>query len=172
MVHWPWSSRETPLLCPACGDENGPSRRFCRACGAALAPVCRACATLNEPGDRFCGSCGASLTSGPSPAPAAPPAPIASQTPAPEPLGSPATPAGDPEEWRPVTVLFADIVGFTAMSERLDAETVREITTECFRRLVPEVTRYEGTIDKFMGDAVMALFGAPTTHEDDPARAL
>jgi class 3 adenylate cyclase/tetratricopeptide (TPR) repeat protein len=99
-------------------------------------------------------------------------APITGHVPAPEPLSSPAARAGDPEEWRPVTVLFADIVGFTSLSERLDAETVREITTECFRQLVPEVTRYEGTIDKFMGDAVMALFGAPTTHEDDPARAL
>jgi class 3 adenylate cyclase len=71
-----------------------------------------------------------------------------------------------------VTVLFADIVGFTALSERLDAETVRDVTTECFRRLVAEIGRYEGTIDKFMGDAVMALFGAPIAHEDDPARSL
>jgi class 3 adenylate cyclase/tetratricopeptide (TPR) repeat protein len=69
-------------------------------------------------------------------------------------------------------VLFADLVGFTGLAERLDAEEVREITTECLRRLVAEVARYEGTVDKFIGDAVMALFGAPVAHEDDPARAL
>ena len=69
-------------------------------------------------------------------------------------------------------MLFADLVDFTGLSERLDAEEVREITTECLRRLVAEVDRYEGTVDKFIGDAVMALFGAPVAHEDDPSRAL
>ena len=122
------------MLCPACEAENGSARKFCRACGAAMAPVCRACGLANEPGDRFCGDCGASLTSAPPPATPAQPAPISDHLPTPEPLGSPARLADDPEEWRPVTVLFADIVGFTTLSERLDAESVREITTECFRR--------------------------------------
>src|SRR5437764_1425826 len=76
-------------------------------------------------------------------------------------------PAGDGER-RSVTVLFADLVGFTGLAEQLDPEEVRDVTTECFRRLVAEVARYEGTVDKFIGDAVMALFGAPVAHEDDP----
>jgi class 3 adenylate cyclase/tetratricopeptide (TPR) repeat protein len=83
-------------------------------------------------------------------------------------------PTGDfiaDEERRPVTILFADIVGFTSLSERLDAEDVRDLTTECFRRLVSEATIFGGMVDKFIGDAVMVLFGAPTAHEDDPLRA-
>jgi class 3 adenylate cyclase/tetratricopeptide (TPR) repeat protein len=75
------------------------------------------------------------------------------------------------EERRPVTILFADIAGFTSLSERLDAEDVRDLTTECFRRLVTEATALGGMVDKFIGDAVMVLFGAPTAHEDDPVRA-
>ncbi|MCC7103994.1 MAG: AAA family ATPase [Chloroflexi bacterium] len=76
------------------------------------------------------------------------------------------------EERRLVTMLFADLVGFTALSERLDAEEVREITTECLRSLVAEAARYDGTVDKLIGDCVMVLFGAPLAHEDDAARAL
>ncbi|MEM7345950.1 MAG: adenylate/guanylate cyclase domain-containing protein [Chloroflexota bacterium] len=75
-------------------------------------------------------------------------------------------------ERRVVTVLFADISGFTAMSENMDPEQLRSLMNDCFDRLVPIVEKYEGTVDKFIGDEIMALFGAPTAHEDDPARAL
>ncbi|MCC6175119.1 MAG: AAA family ATPase [Chloroflexi bacterium] len=75
------------------------------------------------------------------------------------------------EERRIVTVLFADIVGYTTLAERLDPEDVREILARVFGRLAESVALYGGTIDKFMGDAVLALFGAPTAHEDDPVRA-
>ena len=76
------------------------------------------------------------------------------------------------EERRTVTVLFfADLVGFTTLSERLDAEDVRDLTTECFRRLVTETAHFGGTVDKFIGDAIMVLFGAPVwAHDDYPAR--
>jgi class 3 adenylate cyclase/tetratricopeptide (TPR) repeat protein len=73
---------------------------------------------------------------------------------------------------RQVTVLFADLVGFTSLSERLDPEDVRDITTDCLRQISAEAVRFEGTVDKLIGDAVMILFGAPVAHEDDPARAL
>ncbi len=71
-----------------------------------------------------------------------------------------------------VTVMFADISGFTALAETMDPEAVRELTNACFDHLVPIVEKYEGTVDKFIGDEIMALFGAPVAHENDPERAL
>ncbi len=75
-------------------------------------------------------------------------------------------------ERRFVVVLFADLAGFTAMAETMDPERVHTLLNTCFDRLVPIVYRYGGTVDKFLGDAIMALFGAPVAHEDDPDRAL
>jgi predicted ATPase/class 3 adenylate cyclase len=75
-------------------------------------------------------------------------------------------------ERRLVTVMFADISGFTAMSETMDPETVRDLMNACFEHLVPVVERFGGTVDKFIGDEIMALFGAPIAHENDPERAL
>lgn len=71
-----------------------------------------------------------------------------------------------------VTIMFADVSGFTALSEKMDPESVREIMNNCFERLVPIVANYGGTVDKFIGDEIMALFGAPVAHENDPERAL
>src|SRR5437016_4445480 len=76
------------------------------------------------------------------------------------------------DERKIVTIVFADISGFTALSEKKDPEEVRELMNACFESLVPLVQKYEGTIDKFIGDEIMALFGAPIAHEDDPERAL
>lgn len=76
------------------------------------------------------------------------------------------------EERKVVTILFADVSGFTALLEKLDPEEVRNLINACFERLVPTVKKYEGTVDKFMGDEIMALFGAPIAHENDPERAL
>src|SRR5438552_10444137 len=76
------------------------------------------------------------------------------------------------EERKLVTIVFTDVSGFTALSEKLDPEKVRELINACFDWLVPVVQKYEGTIDKFIGDEIMALFGAPIAHEDDPERAL
>ena len=71
-----------------------------------------------------------------------------------------------------VTVMFADISGFTAISEKMDPETVRDLMNACFAKLVPIIAKYQGTVDKFIGDEIMALFGAPATHENDPERAV
>jgi class 3 adenylate cyclase len=76
------------------------------------------------------------------------------------------------DERKIVTVMFADISGFTQLSERLDPEEARGLVNACFERFVPLIQRYDGTIDKFLGDAIMALFGAPIAHENDPERAL
>ena len=89
--------------------------------------------------------------------------------PAPPPPPPPAAPEGDR---RPVTVLFADLAGFTALSEGLDAEDVRAIQSDLFREMSASIERYEGFVEKFVGDAVMAVFGAPRAHEDDPERSL
>ena len=78
----------------------------------------------------------------------------------------------DAEQRRTVTVLFADLSGYTAISERLDHETVKALVERCLTRLTTEVERYGGRVDKYIGDNVMAVFGAPLAHEDDPSRAV
>jgi class 3 adenylate cyclase len=75
-------------------------------------------------------------------------------------------------ERKQVTIMFADISGFTAMSEKMDPEQVRSLMNACFDHLVPAIKKYDGTVDKFIGDEIMALFGAPLAHENDPERAL
>src|SRR5215212_8653220 len=126
------------MKCPACGSDNSAARKFCRACGMTLPPTCQQCGSPNEMGDRFCGECGAPLAAESLETQPAPPTP---RPPAETPPGSDFIPD---EERRPVTILFADIVGFTSLSERLDAEDVRDLTTECFRRLVAEATIFGG----------------------------
>ncbi len=109
---------------------------------------------------RFCGGCAAPLTE---------PAPSALPT---APRGDGAVDALPDGDRRLVTILFADVSGFTTLSEKLDPEAVRDLITACFDRLVPCIQRYGGTIDKFIGDEVMALFGAPSPRERPRAGAL
>src|SRR5262245_28056310 len=104
------------MRCGSCSAENAASRRFCRACRPRLSQACPACEALNEPDDRFCGACGAPL-----------PVAHAAASVAEAPASSPDPALSALEERRLVTVLFADIVGYTALSERLDSETVRDI---------------------------------------------
>ncbi|HTG09859.1 MAG TPA: adenylate/guanylate cyclase domain-containing protein, partial [Candidatus Eisenbacteria bacterium] len=118
--------------------------------------TCSGCG-FEAPADfAFCPKCGARLAAAPAPPPPPPPSPTA---------------APDSDR-RPVTVLFADLVGFTALSEGLDAEDVRAIQADLFREMSASIERYEGFVEKFVGDAVMAVFGAPVAHEDDPERGL
>jgi class 3 adenylate cyclase/tetratricopeptide (TPR) repeat protein len=147
--------------CPSCGSPNETGRKFCGECGTRLAAVCASCGTANPPAARFCGECGGSLAgSG---------APIAAR-----PATAPATlPSAAPvAERRRVSVLFADLVGFTTLSEGRDPETVRELLSRYFELATETIGRYGGTVEKFIGDAVMALWGAPTAHEDDAERAV
>ena len=76
------------------------------------------------------------------------------------------------EERRVVTVLFADLVGFTSLSEGRDPEHIKHLIDRCFERLVADISTFGGSVDKIVGDAVIALFGAPTAHEDDSERAV
>src|SRR3954454_1836035 len=152
-------------------------------CGSALAATCPSCGTENPPGAKFCIECGTPLGSGASAAAApsrgpSPPAPptgqgaglFGAQLPG---AGAGWAPAASlPEERRKATVLFADLSGYTAVAERLDPEAVKSFVDRALRRLGQEVLRYGGSVDKYIGDNVMAVFGAPVAHEDDPERAV
>ena len=151
------------MTCPRCQASIPDGSRFCNQCGSPLAVVCEACQAANPLGSRFCAQCGFVLATSRLVHPLG-------TTPADRGLAR-APILGD-EQRRPVTVLFADIVGFTSLSERLDPEEVRDVTAACFGRLVEEIVRRGGTIDKFIGDAVMALFGTPLAHDDDAGRAV
>src|SRR6202142_1586089 len=150
-----------PVICASCGAENDVGRKFCLECGTPLAAACPACGSPNPPAARFCGECGARLAGTAATArPGTPPArPAASPTPA-------------VAERRVVSVLFADLVGFTTIAENRDAEEVRDLLSRYFDLARGIVERHGGTIEKFIGDAVMAVWGAPTSHEDDAERAV
>jgi class 3 adenylate cyclase/tetratricopeptide (TPR) repeat protein len=139
------------MICSSCGTENEQGRKFCGNCGTALSVVCGVCATPNAPGTKFCGECGSPLTIEPA-------AEVARDTPS--------------AERRLVSVLFADLVGFTTISESRDPEEVRELLTSYFDTCRRLIDRYGGTVEKFIGDAVMAVWGAPVAKEDDAERAV
>ena len=145
------------------------------ACGASLATACPSCGTENPPGAKFCIECGTALGAGGA-AGAAPRAETPSSTATPAPAArpdlAPAGAAAPPEERRKATVLFADLSGYTAVAERMDPETLKGLVDRALQRLGQEVERYGGRVDKYIGDNVMAVFGAPVAHEDDPERAV
>jgi class 3 adenylate cyclase/predicted ATPase len=150
-------------VCANCGTENPERARFCMSCGAGLSSACPSCGTENPPEAKFCIECGTALSGAPTPA--------ATPQPGPAPPDH-LRPAQLPEERRKATVLFADLSGYTAVAERMDPEAVKQMVDGALRRLGEEVTRFGGTVDKFIGDNVMAVFGAPVAHEDDPERAV
>ena len=164
------------MTCSECHFENPPTMRFCGQCGRPLAPRCPQCGAEAPAGFRFCGQCGASLGRASTAAPTAPVATVefprvASYTPkhlAEKILKARSALEG---ERRQVTVLFADLAGFTALAEKRDPEEVHEIIDRCFELITAEVHRFEGTVNQYTGDGVMALFGAPIAHEDAPRRA-
>ena len=144
------------VLCASCGRENREGRKFCVGCGQSLAVelTCPSCGAPYEPDESFCGECGTALAAAPAPAAAVGP-----------------TAETAVAERRLVSVLFADLVGFTTLSASRDPEEVRELLSRYFDTCRRLVGLYGGVVEKFIGDAVMALFGAPRAHEDDPLRA-
>jgi class 3 adenylate cyclase/tetratricopeptide (TPR) repeat protein len=149
-------SGEGYMLCPNCGNENRSARPFCSKCGTRLAGVCSNCGASNEADDQFCGDCGS---------------PLATQAPATVEEATRARGQAEAER-RLVSVLFADLVGFTALSEDRDAEEVRELLSKYFDLCRRLIARYGGIVEKFIGDAVMAVWGTPTAQEDDAERAV
>jgi class 3 adenylate cyclase/tetratricopeptide (TPR) repeat protein len=138
------------VTCSSCGEENEAGRKFCGECGAPLVRTCPNCNSQNAPTVRFCGECGASLAASIEPVPS------------PQPQA----------ERKLVSVLFADLVGFTTLSEGRDPEEVRELLSRYFDTARAVINRYGGTVEKFIGDAVMAVWGAPIAQEDDAERAV
>jgi class 3 adenylate cyclase/tetratricopeptide (TPR) repeat protein len=145
------------MICPSCRAENRAGRKFCAQCGTLLATACPACGAPNEPGERFCGECGAAL---------------GLRVAADGGAGAKQPVIPPPTERRLVSVLFADLVGFTNLSDSRDPEDVRDLLTRYFETSRQIVERYGGTVDKFIGDAVVAVWGTPTAHEDDAERAV
>ena len=147
------------MRCHQCGTTNEAKARFCIECGNRLAAACPACGSQVTANAKFCGECGAALAAG---------------------TGRPSEPAsamssdvdGPKAERRLVSVLFADLVGFTPFSEERDAEEVRETLTSYFDLSREVIERYGGTVEKFIGDAVMAVWGTPVAREDDAERAV
>ena len=127
-----------------------PGSRFCPACGTSLFRACHACGSEQPSSAAFCSECGVALQPG-------------------------ARRGGatiDHEERRVVTILFADLAGSTALGERIDPEDLRALQGELYSFMDDEVVRFGGTTEKFAGDAILAVFGVPQAHEDDPERAV
>jgi class 3 adenylate cyclase/tetratricopeptide (TPR) repeat protein len=137
------------MTCSACGTALVEGARFCFGCGAPASALCGECGSELVDGARFCFSCGAAVDASAGPA-----------------VNSPVA------ERRVTSVLFGDLVGFTSLSESRDPEEVRELLGRYFDTAREIVARYGGTIEKFIGDAVMAVWGVPTAHEDDAERAV
>ena len=144
--------------CQACGAANAVGSQFCGSCGASLATTeaCPQCGAENPAGQAFCNACGTRLTREPE---------LAAES------APPTDPAELDGERKQVTVLFADVMGSMDMAEQVDPDEWRQIMQRFFSLLSDGVRRFEGTVDKFTGDGIMALFGAPIAHEDHAARA-
>ncbi len=189
------------MRCPNCHTLNPPNAKFCLECGNRLV-VCPNCGTVNLPVAKFCIECGTPLTANNTSSPPPParlanessdgaPATTTGETqemtavsaaenqelpwamtrdnPYSDGNRSRLTP---PEERRVVTIMFADIIGSTPLADHLDPEDMRAILAGYFNLMAEQIRRHGGTIEKYIGDAVVAVFGAPIAHEDDPDRAI
>jgi class 3 adenylate cyclase/tetratricopeptide (TPR) repeat protein len=139
------------MKCPKCYKENPEGSKFCLECGQNLDHRCAHCGKELPHAAKFCNVCGHKIEQPPETSKPIPPS---------------------DSERKHVTVLFSDMSGYTAMTEKLDPEEVKEIMGEIFGEISKVVAKYGGFIEKFIGDAVMAIFGAPISHEDDPVRAI
>jgi predicted ATPase/class 3 adenylate cyclase len=156
----PKCGTKQPIACPGCGHACAPDFAYCPKCGALVSEASKADGQA---------SMQASRVTFPIRASSPPLAPTADSQyafrPQPDKIDSEAN-------RRTITVLFADLSGFTTMSERLDPEVVQTLQNELFEELTAAVQNFGGFVDKFIGDALLALFGAPAAHEDDPERAV
>jgi class 3 adenylate cyclase/tetratricopeptide (TPR) repeat protein len=158
------------MQCPQCHTENRKERRFCAECGASLSVTCRSCGFSNEPGENFCGGCGLQLAE----AASRPESKFSSPslyTPkhlADKILQSKIALEGERKQ---VTAFFCDIANSTTLANRVGPEAMHSLLNQFFEMALAEIHRYEGTVNQFLGDGFMALFGAPIAHEDHARRA-
>jgi len=154
------------MRCPNCQTINPPSAKFCLECGRRFG-VCPNCGTVNLPTAKFCIECGTALLAREQDQLARrPQLPTNGHT---QPLPGIMQ---NPEERRVVTVMFADITGSTPLADRMDPEDMRAILSGYFNLMTEQIRKHGGTVEKYIGDAVMAVFGVPLAHEDDPDRAI
>ena len=158
------------MKCPKCQFENPDGSKFCGGCGEQFDLTCPECGANNPVENKFCNECGFDLK---------PVQEVSDQI-----TETISPPVSHPEETisidtssttgerKHVTVLFSDLTGYTVLSEKLDPEEVKEITSRIFSDISKIIEKYDGFIEKYAGDAVMAIFGVPKAHEDDPIRAV
>jgi class 3 adenylate cyclase len=160
----------TNMQCPECQFENREGAKFCNECGYKFEINCPKCEAPNRVGSKFCNECGYKLESDKETFNEILETESLSHPPSIEKPSSDGAPIVG--ERKHVTALFSDLTGYTVMSEKLDPEEVKEFTSRIFGEISNIVSKYDGFIEKYAGDAVMALFGVPRTHEDDPIRAI
>jgi class 3 adenylate cyclase/tetratricopeptide (TPR) repeat protein len=164
------------MKCPKCDFDNPNEMQFCGKCGSKLITPCPKCGSVNPPEFQFCGKCGTKITEAVS----------ATQIPKledmqrqlqdriPQSLADRLF-AGAKQmqgETRLVTAMFADISGFTPASEKMSPEELVDLVNLCFKEIVDTICIYEGSVNRFIGDCVLAFFGVPIAHENDPERAI
>ena len=145
------------MECTQCGNDNPAKAKFCLECGNRLELQCTECGEPLPPNAKFCLACGHDLSQ---PASSSETAATTTATPTPE------------GERRQATVMFSDLSGYTAMNEKLDPEEVQGLMRRLKDRAVEIVEAHGGIVSQFVGDEVLALFGIPAAHEDDPVRAV
>src|ERR1039457_2447353 len=155
-------SQGDTMQCWSCHGETPDSKPVCANCGAAMVPACPSCGAELIAGKPFCANCGSPVSSVPTPSSA-----LARS--ASGPTGGAGGVVCARRLW---SVLFVGLVGFTPLAEQRDPESVRELLTQYFDRAQRIIESYGGTIEKFIGDAVMAVWGAPVANEDDAERAV
>ncbi|MCB2149401.1 MAG: AAA family ATPase [Deltaproteobacteria bacterium] len=150
------------MNCPNCMAAVDQGAKFCRQCGSRIGVECPACGAFNPSGSKYCGDCGSRMTAmkrdsaGPS-----------------EPVTDVPVPSvGRHGERRHVTILFTDLTGYTALSEKHDPEDVQAMMAAVQSRVVAIILKYHGHVERVIGDGILAVFGLPASHEDDPVRAI
>ncbi len=156
------------MFCPSCKHENRAGRKFCVHCGAGLELSCPSCGACAEPGERFCGECGKNLSGSPKTSATRDPRSYTPKHLAEKILTSRSALEGERKQ---VTILFADVKGSTELASERDPEEWHRIMDRFFQILAEGVHRFEGTVNEYRGDGIMALFGAPIAHEDHAQRA-
>ena len=159
------------MKCLECQNAVDSAAAACPVCDCPLDRRCDTCRSINRPQSKFCTTCGHSLALISTPSPS-----FDRSASLARPISGPATIGqdgyGSNSERKLVTVLFSDLTGYSALCERLDPEDVREMMNLVFKEIVGIIIRYEGYIDRIIGDEVLSVFGLPRTHEDDPVRAI